>query len=76
MFILIKDEGIGIPSEDLQHIYDPYFRASNTDGIDGYGIGLPLARNIIKLHEGSLKVTSIVGKGTTVEIELPTFLKF
>ncbi|MEN5235083.1 HAMP domain-containing sensor histidine kinase [Sphingobacterium faecium] len=76
VFILIKDEGIGIPSEDLQHIYDPYFRASNTDGIDGYGIGLPLARNIIKLHEGSLKVTSIVGKGTTVEIELPTFLKF
>ncbi|HCU45522.1 MAG TPA: hypothetical protein DF610_12300 [Sphingobacterium sp.] len=76
VFILIKDEGIGIPSEDLQHIYDPYFRASNTDGIDGYGIGLPLARNIIKLHEGSLKVTSIVDKGTTVEIELPTFLKF
>lgn len=76
VFILIKDEGIGIPSEDLEHIYDPYFRASNTDGIDGYGIGLPLARNIIKLHEGTLKVKSSVGKGTTVEIELPTYLKF
>lgn len=76
VFILIKDRGIGIPSLELDHIYDPYFRASNTSGIDGYGIGLPLARNIIKLHGGTLKVNSVVGKGTTVEIELPTYLRF
>ncbi|MDM1292747.1 HAMP domain-containing protein [Sphingobacterium sp. N143] len=76
VFILIKDKGIGIPSKELGHIYDPYFRASNTSGIDGYGIGLPLARNIIKLHGGILKVNSIVGEGTTVEIELPTYLRF
>ncbi|WP_333862179.1 HAMP domain-containing sensor histidine kinase [Sphingobacterium sp.] len=76
VFILIKDKGIGIPSRELDHIYDPYFRASNTSGIDGYGIGLPLARNIIKLHGGTLKVNSVVEEGTTVEIELPTFLRF
>jgi signal transduction histidine kinase len=76
VFILIKDKGIGIPSRELDHIYDPYFRASNTSGIDGYGIGLPLARNIIKLHGGTLKVNSVVSEGTTVEIELPTYLRF
>lgn len=76
VFILIKDKGIGIPSKELEYIYDPYFRASNTSGIDGYGIGLPLARNIIKLHGGTLKVNSVVGEGTTVEIELPTYLRF
>lgn len=75
IFILIKDDGIGIPCDELEHIFDPYFRASNTDGIDGYGIGLPLARNIIKLHNGTLKVKSTVGKGTTVEIEIPTYIK-
>ncbi|OOG18106.1 hypothetical protein BWD42_12570 [Sphingobacterium sp. CZ-UAM] len=76
VFILIKDKGIGIPSKELGYIYDPYFRASNTNGIDGYGIGLPLARNIIKLHGGTLKVNSVVGEGTTVEIELPTYIRF
>ncbi|WP_343559688.1 HAMP domain-containing sensor histidine kinase [Sphingobacterium sp.] len=76
VFILIKDNGIGIPSNELEYIYDPYFRASNTSGIDGYGIGLPLARNIIKLHGGTLKVNSVVGEGTTVEIELPTYIRF
>ncbi|PRD54507.1 HAMP domain-containing sensor histidine kinase [Sphingobacterium gobiense] len=73
VIILIKDEGIGIPEQELSYIYDPYFRASNTQHFSGYGIGLPLARNIIKMHDGKLSVTSTLGKGTTVRIELPTF---
>ncbi|HLS94915.1 MAG TPA: HAMP domain-containing sensor histidine kinase [Sphingobacterium sp.] len=72
VLILIKDEGIGIPEQELAYIYDPYFRASNTANFSGYGIGLPLARNIIKMHEGDLSVSSTLGKGTTVRIELPT----
>ncbi|PRD47945.1 HAMP domain-containing sensor histidine kinase [Sphingobacterium haloxyli] len=73
VIILIKDEGIGIPEQELSYIYDPYFRASNTQHFSGYGIGLPLARNIIKMHDGNLSVTSTLGKGTTVRIELPTY---
>lgn len=73
VLILIRDEGIGIPEKELLYIYDPYFRASNTQNFSGYGIGLPLARNIIKMHEGELSVTSALGKGTTVRIELPTY---
>jgi len=70
--IIIKDEGIGIPQEELPYIYDPYFRASNVATFRGYGIGLPLAMNIIKMHEGNLSISSSLGTGTSVRIELPT----
>jgi len=72
VLILVKDEGIGIPESELSYIYDPYFRASNTSNFLGYGIGLPLSRNIIKMHDGVLYVSSTLGVGTTVRIELPT----
>lgn len=71
IILVIKDSGIGIPSSELPFIYDPFFRASNTHLFDGYGIGLPLTRNIIRLHKGVLNVSSIENKGTTVEILLP-----
>lgn len=71
VIILIKDNGIGIPLSEIGFIYDPFFRASNTKYFEGYGIGLPLARNIIKLHEGQLLVSSVVKEGTTVQIKIP-----
>jgi signal transduction histidine kinase len=71
LFILIKDKGIGIPQQELRYIYDPFFRASNTGEVKGYGIGLPLARNIIRIHKGELNVTSSINKGTEVQIALP-----
>ncbi|HTH58028.1 MAG TPA: HAMP domain-containing sensor histidine kinase, partial [Cyclobacteriaceae bacterium] len=71
VFIVINDSGIGIPEKELQYIYDPYFRASNTTNYEGYGIGLPLSRNIVRLHKGSLHVNSILNHGTTVQINLP-----
>lgn len=69
--IIIKDSGIGIPERDMQYIYDPYFRASNTGNYEGYGIGLPLSRNIIAMHKGELVINSVQGEGTTVQINLP-----
>lgn len=69
--ILFKDQGIGIPEEDLPHIYDPFFRASNTFNYDGYGIGLPLTRNIVRIHKGSMQVASVLNEGTTVQLKFP-----
>lgn len=66
----IVDEGIGIPASELKYIFDPFYRASNTVKFEGYGIGLPLARNIIRLHKGELAIKSEEGKGTAVEIIL------
>lgn len=71
VFVIVKDHGIGIPNNELKYIYDPFFRASNTVKYEGYGIGLPLTRNIIRLHNGEILVSSIVGQGTTVQINLP-----
>ncbi|MFN3918080.1 MAG: ATP-binding protein [Flavobacteriales bacterium] len=69
--IIIRDKGIGIPDSEIKYIYDPFFRASNTKNHEGYGIGLPLTRNIIRIHKGELLVSSIENKGTTVQINLP-----
>lgn len=71
IFIVIKDRGIGIPEKELKYIYDPFFRASNTKNFEGYGIGLPLALNIIRMHNGEISVESLVSNGTTVQIKLP-----
>lgn len=71
VIVIIKDQGIGIPETELKYIYDPFFRATNTNNYDGYGIGLPLTRNIIRIHKGELLVSSEHQKGVTVQIKLP-----
>jgi signal transduction histidine kinase len=63
--------GIGIPDKELPYIYDPFFRASNTSNFEGYGIGLPLARNIIRIHKGELSIFQNIPVGVVVEIRIP-----
>jgi signal transduction histidine kinase len=67
----IKDEGIGIPERDIQHIFEPFFRASNTNKFEGHGVGLPLALNIVRLHKGSIGISSKVDEGTVIRVMLP-----
>ena len=73
VYVIIKDSGIGIPDSEMDKIYDPFFRASNTKNYEGYGIGLPLARNIIRMHSGELIVNSKINVGTTVQIKFPIY---
>lgn len=70
--VVFEDRGIGIPEADIQKIFEPFYRGSNTHSISGSGIGLPLVNQIIKNHNGTLKLTSELGKGTIVTIMLPT----
>ncbi|MDP9954975.1 signal transduction histidine kinase [Epilithonimonas hungarica] len=74
LYVIIKDSGIGIPDSEMDKIYDPFFRASNTKNYEGYGIGLPLARNIIRMHNGELIVNSKINVGTTVQIRFPIYV--
>ena len=69
--IMVKDEGIGIPKDELKYIFDPFFRASNTELFKGYGIGLPLTRNIIRIHKGEMIVNSEQDHGTEIQLVLP-----
>lgn len=71
--IVVQDQGIGIPKSDMPFIYDLFFRASNTKNYEGYGIGLPLTFNIVRLHEGELRISSEQDVGTTVEILFPIY---
>ena len=69
--ISISDEGIGIPPDELEKLFDRFFRASTSTGIAGTGIGLHLVQHFVDLHHGHVEVTSIVGKGTTFTVHLP-----
>jgi len=69
--ISVKDQGIGIPENELQHVFEPFFRASNTTNYSGYGVGLPLSLNIIRLHRGSIAIKTVQESGTEMNILLP-----
>lgn len=66
--ITINDIGIGIPPEDIPHLYEPFFRGKIATRYIGYGLGLPLASKIIRMHQGELQVQSEQNKGTIVTI--------
>jgi signal transduction histidine kinase len=68
--IVIKDQGIGIPERDRDHVFERYYRGSNTSGIAGSGVGLYLVRTIVDLHEGSILLDSRENSGTRLEVQL------
>ncbi len=67
----VIDEGIGIPAADVANLFQAFFRASNTIGIQGTGLGLVIARQFVELHGGQLDVQSGENKGATFTITLP-----
>ena len=67
----VKDYGIGIPQEDLQKIYDPYFTTKPTGTARGMGLGLAICYSIIKKHDGFIGVESEPGVGSTFFVYLP-----
>ncbi len=71
--LAIKDTGKGIPAEDLPHIFDRFYRVdkSHSSATGGSGLGLAICQWIVSAHGGRIKVTSDLGKGTTVQIFLP-----
>lgn len=74
VLIDISDTGMGIDERDIPHIFDRFYQADKSRTkikTDGFGLGLALAREIIKLHKGSVSVSSNVDKGTAFNIKLP-----
>jgi signal transduction histidine kinase len=68
----VRDEGMGIPAQDLARVFDPYHRASNVTGrIGGWGIGLAAAKRIVAEHGGTIEAESEEGKGSTFTVRLP-----
>ena len=71
LLLSITDTGIGIPSDDLSRIYDPFYRGTNSRREQGFGLGLATVKSIIESHGWSISVASKVGAGTTFTIRMP-----
>jgi two-component system, sensor histidine kinase and response regulator len=74
VLIRVRDEGIGIAAEDIDRIFDRFYRASNADALPvsaGNGLGLAIVKQIVELHEGTIGVSSEVNKSSTFTVELP-----
>jgi signal transduction histidine kinase len=69
--IIFEDHGIGIPEEEITKVFEPFYRGANTLPVPGTGIGLPLVSQIIKNHNGTIRLESQLNKGTVVTITLP-----
>lgn len=73
IFIQLKDTGIGIPKDELPHVFEEFYRARNAKAREklGTGLGLSITKEIVELHKGKIWVGSIENKGTSLYIELP-----
>jgi two-component system OmpR family sensor kinase len=71
VIVEVADNGIGIPSADVPHVFDELYRASNAARISGSGMGLALVKRIITLHHGEVSLRSREGHGTVITVQLP-----
>jgi signal transduction histidine kinase len=67
----VSDKGLGIPPEDIDNIFNLFYRSASIESVKGYGIGLALAKKIMDVHKAVIKLESQVGEGTTFTIYLP-----
>jgi signal transduction histidine kinase len=73
--INVRDQGIGIPEEDKQHLFSTFFRGKNAVNIQGTGLGLNIVRRYVDLMQGSISVSSELKEGTTFHLCVPLLIK-
>ena len=71
VLLRVSDTGIGVAQEDLEHLFDRFFRTSNAETVPGAGLGLSIVKAIVDAHGGTVTVFSTPGAGTTFELRLP-----
>jgi len=69
--ITIQDKGIGIPEEDLKHIFEEFHRCSNADDFKGTGLGMSIVKRCVDIYNGEIEIKSEGGKGTRVCVTIP-----
>jgi signal transduction histidine kinase len=70
--IVVRDTGPGISPEDLERIFEPFYRGQAQKSIPGTGLGLPIAKRIAEGHGGTLEVQTVLGEGTAFRVYLPS----
>jgi len=73
IIVSVKDQGVGIPKENIGKIFDRFYRVdkARTRKLGGTGLGLAIAKEMVNAHGGSIWATSEEGKGTTIAFSLP-----
>jgi two-component system sensor histidine kinase KdpD len=71
MRIEIADHGVGIPPQDLSHIFDKFYRIQRPDNVTGTGLGLSICKGIIEAHGGRIAAENRPGGGTIIRLVLP-----
>lgn len=71
LIVSVIDYGIGIAKEDLPFIFDPFFRTQNAIHMEGTGLGLNIVKRMIDVLSGTIKVNSVIEKGTSFEVVIP-----
>jgi PAS domain S-box-containing protein len=73
IILKVEDTGLGIPPEEQGRVFEKFYRATNTvDGVEGSGLGLAIVKSIVDSHQGRIWVESVVGKGSSFTVLLPT----
>ena len=70
---VVRDEGLGIPVADREHLFRAFHRGHNAVNVQGTGLGLTIVKRCVELHGGKISFSSEEGKGTTFEVQLPIF---
>jgi len=70
---VLQDSGMGIPPEDCQRLFTPFYRGKNAANIQGTGLGLVIVKHCVERHGGTIEIQSAPGAGTTVTVQLPLF---
>jgi PAS domain S-box-containing protein len=71
LYFRISDQGIGIPQDELERLFEPFHRAKNVGDISGTGLGMAIAKESVDRHGGTIECQSEIGVGTTVTVTLP-----
>lgn len=69
--LTITDQGLGIPPKDMGKVFDRFYRSANARAVSGTGLGLPITKEIVDKHGGTIELGSVPGGGTEVKISLP-----
>jgi PAS domain S-box-containing protein len=71
LVIEVSDEGIGIPSQEISKIFESFYRSQNSEHIPGTGLGLAIVKRAVDIHDGNIKVNSVINQGTTIVVNIP-----
>jgi signal transduction histidine kinase len=72
-YVTVADSGMGIPEEQLERVFERFYRGdqSHSTTIEGTGLGLAITKDIVALHRGTVKVESTVGEGSVFTVRIP-----